>query len=93
VKYCKNTPQIFSSFQTDLLVHQIFLFTFHRNSWTLIFLAPAFVVNGLQSVIKEILVKNKFTFACVHADICSGKVGKHIQLGGRQMIVYLYDKI
>lgn len=50
----------------DLLVHQIFLFTFHRNSRSLIFLAPSFMVNGLQSVIEEILVKKKFTFACVH---------------------------
>lgn len=69
-----------------------FFLRFIEIQGTSFVLAPAFMVNCLQSVIGEILVKNEFTFACVHADICSGKVGKHIQVGGKQTIRYLYDK-
>lgn len=70
-----------------------FLFTFHRNSRNITFLATAFMANSLQSVIDEILMKKKFTFACVHAGICSREVGKHIQIGGRKLIMYLSDKL
>lgn len=70
-----------------------FLFTFHRDSRNVTFLAPAFLVNSLQSVIDEILMKKNFTFACVHAGICSREVSKHIQVGGRQLIMYISDKL
>lgn len=51
------------------------------------------MANSLQSVIVEIVMKKKFTFACAHAGICSREVGKHIWVGGRQLIMYLSDKL
>lgn len=58
-----------------------------------ILLAPAFIVNGLQCVIEEILVNNKFAFACSHTYVYPEKADGHLQLGGRKIIMYLYDKL
>lgn len=87
--YSTNTAIISSGFTCI----PDFLFTFHRNVRNFILLAPAFMVNGLQCVIEEILTNNKFAFACLHTFVYSGKAHGHIQLGGRKIIMYLYDKL
>lgn len=88
-KYSANTAISSSGFTCILY----FLFAFHRNVRNFILLEPAFIVNGLQRVIEEILVNNKFAFACLHTYVYPRKADGHVQLGGRKTIMYLHDKL
>lgn len=91
VKYCKSTLQILTLCQIDLLVHQIFClhfteiqetsFFWHQHSWQI-----AFKVSLTRFWWRKNLHLHVYT-------LVFALVGKHIQLGGRQLIMCLSDKL